>query len=169
MTTKPKQVTFRHEVTPADSPAIGRMVADTGFFSDAETQIAMELADERLAKGAESGYEFIFAESTAGLVGYACYGEIPCTVGSYDVYWIVVDPKHQGGGLGQTLMRIVHDEVARLGGRGIYIDTSGRDQYAATRGFYQRCGYVPVADMPDFYGPGDAKQIFWRPVSSTAS
>lgn len=175
MTTDPKQVAFRSEVVPSDAAAIRKVVAATGFFSHAETEIAVELVDECLAKGVASGYEFIIAESrgsgsesNVALVGYACYGEIPCTVGSYDVYWIVVDPGHQGGGLGQALMRMVHDDVARRGGRGIYIDTSGREQYAATRHFYQRCGYVVVADLPGFYGPDDAKKIYWRHVSPDA-
>ena len=48
--------------------------------------------DERLEKGAASGYEFVIAEDDSSMVGYACFGEIPCTVGSYDLYWIVVDP-----------------------------------------------------------------------------
>ena len=35
------------------------------------------------------------------VVGYACYGPIACTVASYDLYWIAVDPQFQRHGIGQ--------------------------------------------------------------------
>jgi ribosomal protein S18 acetylase RimI-like enzyme len=155
-------VTLRYDVRLADSAVIGRMVAATNYFTPAETEIAVELVDERLAKGAAAGYEFVIAEINGGMVGYACYGEIPCTVGSYDLYWIVVDPHRQRLGIGQQLMSEVESAVAAIGGRGIYIDTSGRPDYARTQRFYERCGYQPVARLADFYAPDDPKVIYYR-------
>lgn len=157
---------FRQDVRRIDEAAIGEMVAATTFFSHGETAIAVELVQERLSKGTDSGYEFVLAEGASAhgpatrLVGYTCFGEIPCTVGSYDIYWIVVDPAHQRHGVGRQLMNRTRDEILRRNGRQIYIDTSGRPQYAPTRSFYERCGFSPVAELPDFYGPGDAKIIY---------
>ncbi len=162
MTAKHANITTRHDVNSDDSAEIRRIVAATGFFSDDETDIAVELIDERLHKGAASGYEFVVAEQDATFVGYACFGEIPCTVGSYDLYWIVVAPEQQRSGIGKLLMQEVEQRVQQLGGRGVYIDTSGRDQYASTRRFYERCRYACVATLPDFYGPSDDKCIYWR-------
>ena len=31
-----------------------------------------------------------------------------------------------------------------------------------TRRFYERCGFVPVAELPDFYGTDDAKVIYGK-------
>jgi hypothetical protein len=44
----------------------------------------------------------------------------------------------------------------------MYIDTSGREQYAPTRAFYERMGYHQAACLADFYAPGDARVIFAR-------
>ena len=165
MTTEHANIVIRYQVKPDDSSAIEQLVTATGYFSQAELEIAVELVDERLAQGTASGYEFVIAEVDSALVGYACFGEIPCTVGSYDLYWIAVVPQCQGWGIGKQLLQHVESQVRRIGGRGIYIDTSGCEQYASSRGFYERCGYRLIANLPDFYGPGDPKHIFWRSLA----
>ncbi len=166
MTTENAKIVVRSEVQATDELHIGRLVIATQFFTPAEVDIAIELIRERMDKGSSSGYEFVIAEVDSTMIGYACFGEIPCTVGSYDLYWIVVDPQHQRAGVGRLLMAEVERRISQLGGRAVYIDTSGREQYASTRGFYQRCGYQRVANLPDFYAPGDPKQIYWRSIST---
>ncbi|GAB6185471.1 GNAT family N-acetyltransferase [Thermopirellula anaerolimosa] len=150
---------FRADVTPADVETVRRLVESTGFFHPEETVVAVELVQERLAKGPASGYEFIFAEDSRGPVGYTCYGPIPCTRHSWDLYWIAVAPDRQGRGLGKRLMHATESAVRAAGGTRIYIDTSSREQYAPTRAFYERCGYRTVAVLEDFYAPGDGKVI----------
>ena len=93
-------VVFREAVHPSDPDVVRAIVSSTGFFSDAEVDVAVELADERLSRGLASGYHFVFADRGEDTVGYACYGEIPCTVGSYDLYWIAVLPAEHGHGVG---------------------------------------------------------------------
>ena len=70
---------FREEVRPEDRQAVGRLVRATGFFSEEEIGIAVELVEERLARGDASGYFFLFAEEGDRLLGYACFGPIPGT------------------------------------------------------------------------------------------
>jgi ribosomal protein S18 acetylase RimI-like enzyme len=153
--------TLRGQVAPADRDAVRRIVEATGFFRPDEVDVAVELVDEALAKGAASGYHFIFAETAGVVAGYACYGPIACTLGSYDLYWIAVDPNRQGQGLGQLLLREAERQIAQSGGRHIYIETSGRPQYTPTRAFYQRCGYEVAAVLAEFYDRGDDK-VIWR-------
>jgi len=78
-------LTFRTELTPADLAAIRSLVESTGVFNQVELDCAVELADERLKEGPASGYHFVFAELDGRVVGYACYGPIALTVGSYDL------------------------------------------------------------------------------------
>jgi D-alanine-D-alanine ligase len=151
---------LRTTVHPDDREIVRRIISGSGFFSDAEVDVAVELVDERLAKGPASGYEFLFAEEQGRVVGYACYGEIACTVGSYDLYWVAVDPELRGRGLGRWLMARVDDAIRELGGRKVYAETSGKSQYEPTRQFYLRCGYQQVASFPDFYAPADAKVVY---------
>jgi ribosomal protein S18 acetylase RimI-like enzyme len=158
------QPTFRYVATPNDPANIRRIVESTGFFSAAEVDVAVELVDERLAKGDASGYHFIFAEAAGESMGYACYGEIACTVGSYDLYWIAVDAQHQGRGLGRALVAESERQIAARGGRRIYIETSNRPQYEPTRQFYLRCDYTIAAILPDFYNVGDDKVILVKAI-----
>jgi GNAT superfamily N-acetyltransferase len=156
---------LRVAVVPGDPDAIRELAALTGFFRPDEIEIAAELAAERLSRGPASGYEFLFAESAGQLIGFACFGPIACTVGSYDLYWIAVDPHWQRKGIGRRLIAEVESLVVRAGGRRIYVDTSGQPKYEPTRAFYERCGYTLPARLADFYAPGDDKVIYAKALA----
>ncbi len=155
-------VTYREFVRHADVARICELVTATANFSDEEIAIAAELAEERLARGLASGYEFLFAERDGQVQGYACYGPIPGTVARYDLYWVAVDPAAQRYRIGATLVERVETAVRERGGERIYIDTSTSAAYAPARGFYGRMGYQTVAELPDFYKSGDGKLIFLK-------
>jgi ribosomal protein S18 acetylase RimI-like enzyme len=161
----PVELLLRSDVRTSDRESVRRLVATTGFFRPDEVDVAVELVDARLEKGDESGYYFVLAEQHGQVVGYACYGPIACTLGSFDLYWIAVDPEQQGKGLGRRLMEESERRILDAGGRHIYIETSGRPQYTPTRAFYERCGYELAAVLKDYYERGDDKWI-WRKVCS---
>lgn len=159
------ELQFRYAVVPEDRHVVRRIVESTDFFSPGEIDIAVELVDERLAKGDGSGYHFIFAERDGRTIGYACYGPIPCSNISFDLYWVAVQADQQGHGLGRALVAEAERLIPQQGGRQIYLDTSGRDQYAPTRAFYDRCGFAVAAILTDFYDLGDAKYIYRKPLA----
>ena len=138
------------------------MVKASGFFYDEEVEVAVELVEERLAKGAKSSYYFLFAEHSGKVVGYTCFGPIPCTKSSYDLYWIVVHNDFRGSGLGTELLRRSEDMISKRGGTRIYAETSSRPQYDPTRAFYQKAGYQQEAVINDFYAPGDSKIVYLK-------
>jgi len=158
-------ITFRHDVAAADVQAVGDLVHSTGFFSADEIRIAAELVSERLEKGTESGYFFIFAENQNKITGYSCYGPIPATKFSYDLYWIAVDRHWQGKGIGRLLLAESEKMIAASGGQRIYVETAGRPQYRSTREFYLHCGYQQAACLEHFYAPDDAKIIYLKCVT----
>ena len=160
-----RSIAWREHVAPGDRDTVRSIVTSTGFFSVEEVDLAVELVDDFLHRGHESGYAFLFAQQEEHVLGYACYGPIPCTTHSFDLYWIAVHRTEQGRGLGQAIMQQVELRVRKAGGRQLYIDTSGRPQYAPSRAFYQRCGYDPVATLPDFYAPGDEKMIYVKKLA----
>ena len=154
---------WRDQPRPEDAAAIRVLAAVSGAFSAAETELAVELLEERLGRGlAASGYHFLFAEPAPSgtALGYACYGPIPLTRASWDLYWIVVARAAWRGGIGRRLLAEVERRAALAGAGALYVDTSGRPDYAATRDFYAACGYRTAATLPDFYALGDAKVIF---------
>ena len=160
------KIVYRQQVTPKDREAVGRLVRTTGFFSEEEVGIAAELVHERLAKGEASGYSFLFAEEEGHLLGYTCFGPIPGSVHSCDLYWIAVAPNAQGMGLGKKLMAGSERIMAERGTKRVYADTSSRPQYEPTRAFYRSCGYTQEACLTDFYAAGDGKVIFVKTLST---
>lgn len=161
-------VPLRDETQAPDRDAVRRIVESTGYFAPYEVDVAVELVDERLAKGLASGYYFLFAEREGETIGYACYGPIACTRHSYDLYWIAVDAAHQRSGWGRRLLAASEQRIRQAGGQRIYIETSNRAQYATTRAFYERCGYVCEAVLRDFYAPGDDKVIYVRALGGSS-
>jgi ribosomal protein S18 acetylase RimI-like enzyme len=153
-------LSFRENVLPGDPGLVREIVASTGFFYDHEIDVAVELVEERLQKGLKSGYLFLFAEQGGRTVGYSCYGEIACTEGSYDLYWIAVRDDCRSQGIGKLLLEKTEKLIAGLQGRVIWVETSGQDKYLPTRKFYQRFGYQEEAVLKGFYGPGDDKFIY---------
>ena len=151
---------FRRDPAEADAGRIRSLVEITGFFQTDEIAVAEELVRERVSRGVESGYHFILAEQYGRLAGYACYGPVPCTASSYDMYWIAVHPDFQGRGLGKRLIRDAERLVSEAGGTRIYAETSSRVQYASTRAFYEGCGYAAASVLDDFYAPGDGKVTY---------
>ncbi len=155
-----KTTTYRQDIQPTDPDAITEIVRGSGFFSDAEIALARELAEERLEQGGKSSYRFVFAEENGRVVGYTCYGLIPATAGSYDLYWIAVEQSLRGQGNGKRLLEKTEGIILGLGGRKVYAETSSRSQYAPTRHFYEKCGYFAEALLKDFYSRGDSKIIY---------
>jgi len=151
---------LRNEVRTSDTAAVKQIVESTAFFNEEEIEVAQELVDERLQKGEESGYEFTFLEIDGQTAAYACYGRIPCTKSSFDLYWIATDIHYQGRGLGGILLAEVEEHVRKLGGTAVYIETSSRPQYIPTQGFYEKAGYKVEAHFEDFYDSGDGKLVF---------
>ncbi len=153
-------ITIRTAVTQSDLSNIERIVRSTGFFTEEEVAIAIELVDEFLKKGENSGYRFIFAETDNTTVGYSCYGLIPCTQISFDLYWIAVDNNYRSKGIGRTLMNATEDAVIKLKGHQLFAETSDKPQYQPTRDFYESQGFVKVSQINDFYDYNDGRVIY---------
>lgn len=153
-------VRLRRDVRPDDPGRVRDITESTGFFFPEEVGTAVELVEERLAKGEASGYSFVFADEEDRTVGYACFGPIACTKASFDLYWIAVRSGVRGKGLGKLLLEESERLIRAAGGRRIYVETSSRPLYEPTRAFYLARGYREEARLAEFYGPGDAKVIY---------
>jgi ribosomal protein S18 acetylase RimI-like enzyme len=151
---------WRETPGPKDVQGVRDLVARTGIFSDAEVAIAAELVEAALRCGAVAGYEFVFAERAGRLAGYSCFGPIPATAASYDLYWIAVHPDERGRRLGTALLSRSEARIHAAGGRLVWVDTSSRRDYLPAQGFYRAAGYREAARLDGFYGADDAKLIF---------
>lgn len=154
------KIKFRTEVYPTDIEIVRKLTSGTGFFNGEEIAIAAELATERLEKGNASGYEFIFLEVDGVAMAYSCYGRIPLTKSSYDLYWIVTDTAYRNKGFGKALLRETEKDIINRGGTALYAETSSRGQYIPTRMFYEHNGYTLKARFEDYYDTGDDLVMF---------
>jgi ribosomal protein S18 acetylase RimI-like enzyme len=154
------------QLRPDDRARLAELLVATGAFHADEVDVALSLFD--LSQGrhrASDGdgflddYEFVGAFEDDRLVGYACFGHTPSTEGTYDLYWLAVDPLVQGRGIGRALVRDVEARLAARGARLLVVETSSRADYAGTRTFYARSGYVEAARVRDFYAPADDRIV----------
>lgn len=162
-----QEINVRKEVLPGDPAAVRRIVLSTGLFRPQEVEVAVELVEETLSRGAASGYQFIFAEKQGRTVGYACYGPVACTASSFDLYWIAVDKRFQGHGIGRILISKVEEQILQEGGRRLFVETSSRPEYQPTLRFYLRQGYLRQALLENFYAEGDHKVILLKELAPT--
>lgn len=155
-------ITIREEVKDQDRENVRKILSSTGFFYEEEINIGVELVEEALSKGIKSGYYFLFAEIDNKTIGFTCYGPIPCTRFSYDIYWIALLNSYRGKNIGSKLLELTEKKIFSLGGKRIYIETSSRTQYESTREFYKKKGYKKEAIIENFYDENDSKVIFLK-------
>jgi len=126
--------------------------------------IAVELLDDSLA--GDGDYRFLGAYEGDELVGYVCWGPVPGTAGTYDLYWLVVDPARQCSGVGTRLVEAVEHRLISDGARLVVVETSSLPEYASTRAFYERRGYTRGATVPGYYAPGDDLVIYRKDLAN---
>lgn len=149
--------------TERDSRFIHSITTNAGVFSPEEVECVSELWDEYTQSGPKvSGYYFVVELDDDIVRGYACYGPRSLTQGTYDLFWIAVDPQHRRAGIGGRLLVWVEDDIRRLGGRLIVVETSGLEKYRHTRDFYLAMGYIYEATVKNFYQEEDDLIIFTK-------
>ncbi len=145
-----------------DRPEVMRIVKESAEFSRLDYEIAEDVIDDYLNDPVESGYFVTVAEVEEAVVGYITYGLTPLTIGTWDVYWIAVDPQEKGKGIGTALLEDAEKEIKGANGYLILIETSGTTEYENTRGFYESRGYEVACVIKDYYNRGDDLVTFQK-------
>lgn len=144
-----------------DRLPIKQILLETGNFTKVEIEVALELIDIYLDRPEQKDYILYCAvDQHDRVAGYVCYGPTPMTEGTWDLYWIAVDPKRQGSGVGKALLDFVENRIQAQNARLLMIETSSKPNYNATRQFYFRQNYQEIARIPDFYAVGDDRVIY---------
>ena len=176
-------------LAPEHRARVGEILGAAGVFRAAEVAVGLELFDCAFGEGGgfganAEGYAFVGAfvdelseagrrtpegrlKAVGALAGFACWGRTPGCSGTYDLYWLAVDPAVQGAGAGSVLVGEVERRVASEGGRLIVIEVSGSPHSDGARRSYERQAYVPVATVRNFYAPGDDRIIYTKRVPRT--
>jgi len=153
-----------HRAGPQDKQAVMAILKGTKFFRPEELKVAEEVFDDAISDSLKADYQSFVAREAHKIIGWVCFGPTPCTVGTFDIYWLAVCPEHQNRGVGTSLVRYATTIIKDLKGRMIAVDTSGSERYLSTRRFYEKLGYHNEARIKDFYSTGDDKIIYVKKV-----
>ena len=144
----------------------------TGVFYSSEMKVLIEVLEKCYTFSDVSpdtlppdGY-FIHEEKVNNdLCGFVIFGKTPLTQSNWDIYWVVVDKKYQGKGIGSRLIRAVEAYILEEEGFAtMRLETSSRKEYMGTRIFYIKNGFTEAGRIPDFYASGDDLVIFYKKV-----
>jgi ribosomal protein S18 acetylase RimI-like enzyme len=149
-----------------DRARLYSMLIETQVFTREEIEVAMELIGIVLEDPNQEDYRIdCMADHEDQAIGYICYGPVPMTQGTFDLYWIVVQPRDQGRGVGSKLLDFLERVLRERKGRMILVDTSSIPQYEKTQKFYLRQGFQEVARVPDYYHVGNDRITFCKKIS----
>lgn len=146
-----------------DRESLLTMLEETRAFTSQEIDVAMELIDIVLKDPNQKDYEIqCMVNDQDQPIGYICYGPAPMAQGTFDLYWIAVNPKIQGMGIGSRLLDFLEKMLRGKNGRMILADTSSIPSYKKTLRFYLKKGYQEVAKIPDYYSLGNDRITFCK-------
>ncbi len=151
----------------SDRARVEAMTRATQLFASKEIAVALDVFDASVhTDQGPDPYQTLGAAVDDRLVGWVCWGHTPGTFGTYDLYWIVVDPEAQARGIGSSLLQEMERRLAGHA-RLVVVETAGRPAYAPTRAFYEARGYHVAARLADYYAPGDDQVIFLKCLRDT--
>ena len=150
------------QARPEDRASVLGLLKRTGFFRPGELKIAAEVYDAAIAAGPGGDYQSFVARDVQSTVGGVCYGPTPCTEGTFDIYWLGVDPDSQRNGVGTSLVQFALSAIKNRGGRLVVVETSGSPRYEPSRRFYEKIGFQKAAQIADFYAADDDKVIYTK-------
>ncbi len=149
-----------------DLSAIATIAVESGLFA-AESWSGVEEVLRSVLTGESPGQVWVSVEARS-VVGGAYVAPEPFAESMWNLYFLAVSPASQGSGAGSGLVRHVENDARRAGVRTLIIETSGTDEYASTRSFYDGLGYSREARIRDFYGPGDDKVVYSKFLTAPA-
>ncbi len=144
-----------------DAPALFNMLEQSGQFDAAGLEHVKTTLETHLAQNSQALWFTAFEEQPVG-VAY-CAPE-PVSSGTWNLLMLWTRQDQHRKGYGSALVKQVeaalHERMARL----LIVETSGLDDFAPARNFYERCGFRQEATVKNFFAEGDDKLIYTKPL-----
>lgn len=154
---------------PRDTPALVALTADTGFFKPLEVATLQEVLDYYHESARERGHRCFSHERDGVLRGFVYHAPEDMTERTWCLWWIAVARDEQGRGVGGELLRFAEEDMRRLQGRVLFIETSGTVHYEPTRRFYLKHDYELAAVLRDYYSDGDDLVMFRKRLTEVGA
>ncbi|OHD13657.1 MAG: hypothetical protein A2086_01050 [Spirochaetes bacterium GWD1_27_9] len=151
------EIVYRGLDPKIDGDNVYKITKSSGFFEEKEILLAMKYFEE--AKNGDADHAFLFAEINGQTVGYTNYGAASYTGKSYYLHWIAVDQDFRNRGIGKLLLFKTEELIKSIGGKKVFVETSSKEEYTATRYFYLSSGYQLEAVLKNFYSETDNQII----------
>jgi ribosomal protein S18 acetylase RimI-like enzyme len=154
---------------PGDTPDLLAIARGTAVFKPLEIVALGEVLDDYHAREQAHGHRCSTFEQDGRPIGFTYYAPAAMTDRAWYLYWIAVARTIQERGIGTRMLGAAEEEIARLGGRLLLIETSSLPHYEPTRRFYLKQGYEQAARLADFYADGDDLVVYrkrFRPRES---
>jgi aminoglycoside 6'-N-acetyltransferase I len=147
-----------------DRKRLKEIIKAIDIFKNEEKEVAFELVDdtETSTEPDEEDYNTFVYEDKGKILGFHTTGRRSMTEGTYDLYWIVVDPYTQNKGIGKKLLEHAENFVIENNGWWLIAETSSQENYTATRKFYLRNKYTILTQIKDFYSMNDNLIVFGK-------
>jgi len=113
------------DIKPGDLRLLAELLSRIPQFDLDDCSVALELLKIILEQSEQKDYYCIVAADPSDVpLGYTCFGPTPLTDGTFDLYWIAVNPACAGNGIGTRLLQAMEAQVRRMHGRLLIIETS---------------------------------------------
>jgi len=142
-------------------PALKAIIDAVGLFPS-------EMLDDMMAAyfmAQSECTDFWLTDDDGSLITIAYCAPERMTSGTWNLYLIAVDPRHQSKGRGAAMMAYVENALSKRGERVLLVETSALPEFERTRSFYRRIGYNEEARIRDFYKAGEDKVIFRKALN----
>src|SRR6185295_15135938 len=114
---------------PDETPHLKHLAAATGFFKPHEIDTLQEVLDDYHSENEKDGHLCRTMELDGAPAGFVYFAPAPMTIGTWELWWIVVKNEAQAHGLGGEMLRLAETESRQRGGRVLFIDTSSQPLY----------------------------------------
>lgn len=132
------------------------------WFGDAEGL-------RQLATALETEAGFTVRTDDDQIVGFVTITQPFATGATWEITWLAIARWHHRQGLGRLLVETTTAHARTLGGGLVVVKTLSSahpsPDYAATRRFYERMGFLPVTDVPEHWGPANPCLILALPLT----
>jgi ribosomal protein S18 acetylase RimI-like enzyme len=135
--------------------------AFTWELSENEKKSIQKRIDDALRE--RRGCRFWYFEDEGEVVAAGSVEKDEDSVNGYTISWIGVHEDYRRQGLGRKLMEKMEEYVHFLEGRFVTLNTATINKEATT--FYGSLGYKIVGEIPNYYGEGDPKVIYYKDIA----